>query len=698
MPDNDPVPVIQAGVLVIGAGPAGLSAGIEAASLGAQVLLIDDKDTPGGQLVKQTHMFFGSKQERAGTRGIQIARDLAAEFAQAGGTLLPHTIALGIYEDGFVGAVRNDTQYLRILPKKIIIATGAFENMLPFPGCDLPGVYGAGGFQTLMNQSGVLPGKRLLMVGAGNIGLIVAYQLLQAGGQVAAVVEAMPRIGGYSVHAAKIRRMGIPILLSHTVKTVHGGGTGVSPVNRDEGVPPSCPGRVQAATIVRLDTNFQEIPGSEFTLDVDSVCLSVGLSPLAELFFAAGCRMQYIPALGGHVPYHDEHMMTSNPDIFVAGDASGIEEASAAMVEGQIAGAAAAADLLDLDIDTRLDALKTRLHGLRGGPYGKKARLGKAQLWGLEPEAIPGEAVTGTSEASGVRQALAALSLPKGGDVPVTAPSDTGGADIPVCPAEPAPFSSGKRAVVECTDCIPCNPCEEACKAGAITIGPDISAAPVFHPELCTACGLCLTRCPGLAIFLVDMDYAPGQAEVTIPYEFLPLPKKGETWTALDRGGRPVGPAAITRVVSAKAFDKKSLVSFAVPKSLAHVARHIATPPSDTSDGSDLSDRSDRSDSAPAPDPDPIICRCEDVRRSTLEALIDQGYHTFDELKRITRVGMGPCQGKTCQRLILQMLAQKLRVPIAQLKPMTVRSPLKPVPFDTMANARLPEDTSENEG
>lgn len=619
--------ILTPDILIIGAGPAGLCAGIEARKLGADVLLIDDKESPGGQLVKQTHMFFGSKEERAGTRGIQIARELCDEYVKLGGKFSWHTMALGVYQDGIISALKGEDEYIRIIPKKTIVATGAFENMLPFPGCDLPGVYGAGGFQTIMNEGGVFPGKNLLMVGAGNIGLIVSYQLMQAGGRVAALVEAMPKIGGYTVHAAKIRRMGVPLLLSHTVKAVHG---------KD---------KVESATIIKLD-NFKEVPGTEFRIACDSVCLSVGLSPLTELFFAAGCRMEFIPELGGHVPYHDENMMTSNPDIFVAGDASGIEEASSAMVEGQIAGAVAAAQLTGKAADEKIAEHKTRLNKLRGGPYGKKARKGKAQLWGVEVEYEP--------------------------DPPPAPPAD--GYEK---------FTTGKRVVVECTDSIPCNPCEEACRSGAIEIGKDISKPPKLHAEKCNACGMCLTRCPGLAIFLVNMDYSATEAEVTIPYELFPVPAKGETWVALDRDGKEVAKTVITKVVSAKAFDKKSLVSFAVPKALAHTARHIAQ---------DSPKPVEKLPLLGADSEDPIICRCEDIRRSEIEKLIDEGYHTFDEIKRVTRVGMGPCQGKTCQRLIIQMLSRKLNIPVSQLKPATVRSPLKPVTFETMANVELEED------
>mgnify|MGYP002421900026 CR=1 FL=1 len=116
---------------------------------------------------------------------------------------------LGIYEDGIV-TVFYHGKHMKIRPSKIILATGASEKFLEFPGNDLPGIYGAGAVQTLMNVAGVKPAERVLMVGAGNIGLIVSYQLMQAGVEVAGIIEAAPKIGGYLVHAARIGGSGCP--------------------------------------------------------------------------------------------------------------------------------------------------------------------------------------------------------------------------------------------------------------------------------------------------------------------------------------------------------------------------------------------------------------------------------------------------------------------------------------------------------
>ena len=199
------------------------------------------------------------------------------------------------------------------------------------------------------------------MVGAGNIGLIVSYQLTQAGVEVAAVVEAMPKIGGYWVHAAKIRRLGIPILLRHTIVEAVGDKI------------------LEGAVIQELDDKFQLI-GEPKKIDCDIICMAVGLTPTTELFWQAGCKMQFVPQLCGYVPFRDKTMRTSNPDIWVAGDASGIEEASAAMVEGRIAGHSAAKALGHKIDDKKFNEYWTRLHHLRAGEVGEKILAGIDQV------------------------------------------------------------------------------------------------------------------------------------------------------------------------------------------------------------------------------------------------------------------------------------------------------------------------------
>ncbi len=198
-------------VAVIGAGPAGLCAALEAHKLGARVTLIDENALPGGQLFKQIHKFFGSKEHLAGVRGYEIGRQLLKDLERSAADVMLNSVAYGVFAPNTVGVVQRGEHYA-IEAKKIILAAGAKENYMSFPGSTLPGVMGAGAAQTMINVNRVLPGKRIVMLGSGNVGLIVAYQLMQAGASVEALVEAAPNIGGYGVHAGKIRRAGVPIL------------------------------------------------------------------------------------------------------------------------------------------------------------------------------------------------------------------------------------------------------------------------------------------------------------------------------------------------------------------------------------------------------------------------------------------------------------------------------------------------------
>jgi sarcosine oxidase, subunit alpha len=204
----------------------------------------------------------------------------------------------------------------------------------------------------------------VLMLGAGNIGLIVSYQLMQVGVNVAAIVEGSPKIGGYLVHASKIRRMGVPIYTGYTVKEAHG--TEV----------------LTGATIWQLDEKWQPVPGTEKELAVDVMCISVGLTPLSELLWQAQCDMKYMGSLGGFVALRDENMMTSKPGIFIAGDVGGIEEASSAMVEGYLAGLSAAEWLgyRSGGLEEQKKDLKEQLRSLRSGPEGARIREGIAQI------------------------------------------------------------------------------------------------------------------------------------------------------------------------------------------------------------------------------------------------------------------------------------------------------------------------------
>jgi sarcosine oxidase subunit alpha len=353
----------QCEICVVGGGPAGLQAAIVAKELGARVTIIDDNPILGGQLIKQTHKFFGSKLHYCGVRGIDIATILSDRVKALGIEVINDATVVGYYDSDTLGILRFDNLF-SLKAERYIFATGASENMLAFENADLPGVYGAGAVQTMMNVYGVVPGKRALVVGSGNIGLIVPYQLLQAGVEVAAIVEIMNKVGGYYVHAAKIKRAGVPIYLKHTVIEARGKES------------------VEAAIISKVGDDYTCLLGTEKSIECDMILVAIGLSPLCDLLYHAGCRIDYISELGGNVPYHDENMMTSKPNVFVCGDLACIEEASTAMLEGRIAGARAFESIhgKKAQAEKVAENAQKELEIIRTSPFEERIVYGKQKL------------------------------------------------------------------------------------------------------------------------------------------------------------------------------------------------------------------------------------------------------------------------------------------------------------------------------
>lgn len=351
-------------VAIIGAGPAGLSAALEIAKCGGKVIIVDENDRPGGQLFKQLHKFFGSGHHGAGTRGFHLGKQLLSDCIENGVEIFLDTVAYGLFPNNEIGIVKENTSH-EIKADKVLVAAGACEKPLAFPGWTLPGVMGAGAAQTMININRVLPGKKFLMVGSGNVGLVVSYQILQAGGEIVAMVEALPHVNGFEVHANKLKRQGVKIYTSHTIKEARG---------KDE---------VEEVVIAQIDSKFQPIEGTDVVLGVDTVCLAVGLTPAIELLKMSDCKLTHSPKLGGFVPIHDENMRTTNPDIYIAGDVSGIEEASTAMEEGRLAGISIATSLglIDNEKAARMKSeIKGRITDLRSGPHGAVIKESKDHI------------------------------------------------------------------------------------------------------------------------------------------------------------------------------------------------------------------------------------------------------------------------------------------------------------------------------
>lgn len=355
--------MIEREVVICGGGPAGLAASIELAKTGAKVLLIDENRRPGGQLFKQIHKFFGSREHNAGIRGMDIGKMLLSQNQELGVEVWLSSAVIGVFSDKRVAVLRNGGTEV-VKAQRILICTGGAENSLSFDGWTLPGVMGAGAAQTMINVNRVLPGNRVLMIGSGNVGVIVTYQLMQAGAQVVGIVEAAPKIGAYGVHAAKVRRAGVPFYLGHTIIRAEG------------------KEKVERAVVAQLD-NWNPVPGTEKAFEVDVVCIAAGLRPTSDLAKMCGVRHIFVPELGGWMPEHNDEMETNVSGVYVAGDTAGVEEASTAMDEGRLAGVMMAYSLgylTESEMKEKKAEISGRLSALRLGPFGERRMNAKRRI------------------------------------------------------------------------------------------------------------------------------------------------------------------------------------------------------------------------------------------------------------------------------------------------------------------------------
>jgi len=300
VPGMQDIETVEIECMIIGGGPAGLSAAIELGKAGVRTLIVDDKHRLGGKLVLQTHKFFGSIDAcYAGTRGTDIATKLEQEVRQFENVQVwLNATALAVFSDRKVDVLREGYCVV-VRPHVLLVATGAREKSLAFKGNTLPGVYGAGAFQTLVNRDLVRPTERLFIVGGGNVGLIAGYHALQAGIQVVGLCEALPECSGYKVHKDKLARMGVPIYVSHTALSANG------------------EQEVESVTVAQIDENWRPIHGTEKTFACDTVLVAVGLDPVDEFIHKA---------------------QEFGLPVYAAGDAEEIAEASAAMFTGRIRG------------------------------------------------------------------------------------------------------------------------------------------------------------------------------------------------------------------------------------------------------------------------------------------------------------------------------------------------------------------------
>ncbi|NVM37578.1 MAG: FAD-dependent oxidoreductase [Candidatus Lokiarchaeota archaeon] len=575
--------IVECEVLVIGAGPAGLSATKILGENNVKVILIDDKAELGGKLVLQTHKFFGSQEDvYAGKRGIDIAKILGNSVeAIPNVQIWLNSVCLAVFSDGLVGILKNNEEYALIRPNFLLIATGAREKMLVFPGNTLPGVYGAGAFQTLVNRDLIKAANKIFIVGGGNVGLIAGYHAIQASIEVVGLIEALPQCGGYKVHEDKLRRLGVPIYTNHTILSANG------------------KNNVKSITIAQSDKNFNIISGTERNFACDTILIAVGLNPVDEFYHKA---------------------IDFGFKVWIAGDAQEIAEASAAIFTGRIEALKILKEI-GIDISEEIDKLEDFAEIMKAKP----------------PQPIETE-----------------IKFKEEGVYPV----------------------------FYCNQEIPCNPCTTVCDQAQIeTIDNLITQLPYFKGEQdCIGCGKCVAVCPGLAVVLIDYRKDRNKPLVTFPYELTEDKLEKGQKVIVVSNEKELGIFEIHRSRILKEFPKTQLISVKLPSELAKKAVAVKLYETKFNEPIDLYQKS-------LTDDETIVCRCERVSVGEIRKWIQLGVKDFNELKALTKVGMGACGGKTCTPLIERIFREE-GISIYEITPGTKRPLFIEVPMGIFANAK----------
>lgn len=350
--------MISADVVVVGGGPAGMSAAITVAEAGGQVVLIDENAELGGKLLGQLHQ----EKDNQWWIGATVSKSLADRARRANVHVIKQREVWRLSPGWTIDLDGGES----VKATYVVLATGAAERALPIPGWTLPGVMAIGAAQTLTNYYRVRPGDRIAVVGVDPLSLTVAHELKMAGAQVVGIylppadpfsgARALPeanlkylatmadlapngllKAGGKLASWTIFRRLAIALFPAWGIPVL-----GVPLKLRQSVSAISGDGRVQAIETTKVSS--KGVPGKRRRLiDVDCVCLSGGLYPLQEL--TAGCATHRVDELGGVVPLYSPEMETTNRNVFVAGNITGIEGAKIAMAQGTLAGAVIASRL-----------------------------------------------------------------------------------------------------------------------------------------------------------------------------------------------------------------------------------------------------------------------------------------------------------------------------------------------------------------
>ena len=551
-PREEPVEIYRTDVAIIGAGPAGLACRETLKELGLNSIVIDSNDKIGGQFLMQTHAFFFFEKERrfGGMRGFDIAKTLAGDDHSG---IFLHSTVWDILQNKRI-AVKDMLNHKNfyVEAQALIVATGAVPFMPTFENDDVPGVYTAAVVQKMMNAEFTLLGKNILTVGAGNIGYLTSYQLMQAGAKVKAILEAMPREGGFPVQANRIRRLGIPIYTSHMLL---------------KAIPNQDRTGITGAVVCECE-NFKPIPGTEKVIDgIDVINICTGLIPDNQLL----TKGQY----------------TFGKRCAGVGDAVRIGEGTTAVLRGKQAAYEIAQEL-----------------GVRFN-YNDYLQISKEYIDSQQhPIRIKEESPRPTPERQAQR-----------------------------------PFVR-----LDCLYGFACNPCSFACPQKAITKS-STSVTPEIDYEKCTGCMQCVSHCPGLAIF----GYDTRKQNLFLPVEY-EVEEGAEVWL-VDDNGKKQGEGIIEKVLKKPTKTNVARVKAAGMENdaLLNITGFIVK--ENYPEEIDFKQE-------PECESETYVCHCEDVSLDELlSAIGDRKYISVDEVKHITRLGMGPCRGKRC----IPRLRMKLR-------------------------------------
>ena len=294
---------LEVDVAVIGGGPAGLAAALAAHKEGAaRVLIIERNHELGGILQQCIHHGFGLHRFKAELTGPEYAQRFINQVRETDIQVLLETMVLEVTEDRTIYAVNSSEGMLEISAKAVVLAMGCRERTrgaLRIPGKRPAGIFSAGTAQRYINIDGYIPGRQAVILGSGDIGLIMARRLTLEGAQVEAVVEIMPYAAGLARNVVQcLEDFDIPLILQSTVVDIHG------------------EDRLEGVTIARVDEDWKPIPGTERKIECDTLLLSVGLIPENELSGGAGVELD--PITNG--PKVDDTLMTSIPGIFACGN------------------------------------------------------------------------------------------------------------------------------------------------------------------------------------------------------------------------------------------------------------------------------------------------------------------------------------------------------------------------------------------